>query len=152
LFCLEESNIHLGIFNKDRPSEHNTCCVLVHHGTTYYAKIDHPLHIIKNVHTNGPKLNTLYVPIGKLYPRADFAGVLINLNVDKAIQRGHAALNLTDAFLQFNQHKQKLGPWTGANRNIHFLTLKRRQVQKNLDILTADLYQAHEQYRLPGTQ
>ena len=38
---------------------------------------------IKNVHTNGPKLNTLYVPVGKLYPRADFAGVLIDLNVDK---------------------------------------------------------------------
>ena len=113
---------------------------------------------IKNVHTNGPKLNnlyqpnTLYVPVGKLYPRADYAGVLIDLNVDKAIQNGHAALNLTDAFLKYNQYKQKLGPDTGAYRNIHFLTLKRSTVQKNLDILTADLYQAQEQYKLPDTQ
>ena len=55
---------------------------------------------ITEVHAKGPQLNTLYVDIGQLYPRADFAGVLINLNVDQAIARGISALNLTDCFLQ----------------------------------------------------
>ena len=45
---------------------------------------------IQEVHTNGPHLNTLFVDIGQLYPRADFAGVLIDLNVDQAIARGKA--------------------------------------------------------------
>ena len=58
---------------------------------------------IKEVHAKGPQLNTLYVEIGQLYPRADFAGVLIDLNVDKAIARGRSALNLTDYFLQYNK-------------------------------------------------
>ena len=109
---------------------------------------------IKEVHTNGPQLNTLFVDIGQLYPRADFAGVLINLNVDQAISRGKAALNLTDYFLQhsYNKPKQIIGKWTGANRNIHFLALKRRQVQHNLDILTTDLYHVTEQYRIPGSK
>ena len=107
---------------------------------------------IKEVHTNGPRLNTLFVDIGQLYPRADFAGVLIDLNVDQAITRGKAALNLTDYFLQhsYNKPKQIIGKWTGANRNIHFLALKRRQVQHNLNILTTDLYHVTEQYRIPG--
>ena len=105
---------------------------------------------IRDVHTNGPTLNTLYVPIGKLYPRADFAGVLIDLNVAEAIQRGNAALDLSDSFLKHYQEEQVIAKWTGHNRNIHFLALKRRQVQQNLNILKADLYQAHEQYRIPG--
>ena len=107
---------------------------------------------IQEVHTSGPHLNTLFVDIGQLYPRADFAGVLIDLNVDQAIARGKAALNLTDHFLQhsFNKPKQTLGKWTGANRNIHFLALKRKQVQHNLNILTTDFYQITEQYRIPG--
>ena len=79
---------------------------------------------IKEVHAKGPQLNTLYVEIGQLYPRADFAGVLIDLNVDKAIARGISALNLTDSFLQYNKARQIIGKYTGANRNIHFLTLK----------------------------
>ena len=71
---------------------------------------------IKEVHANGPKLNTLFVDIGQLYPRADFAGVLIDLNVDQAIARGKAALNLTDHFLQhsYNKPKQIIGQWTGG--------------------------------------
>ena len=107
---------------------------------------------ITEVHARGPQLNTLYVDIGQLYPRADFAGVLIDLNVDQAIARGISALNLTDCFLQhsYNKAKQKIGQWTGANRNIHFLSLKRRQVQHNLNILTTDLYQVTEQYKVPG--
>ena len=77
---------------------------------------------IRGVHTKGPQLNTLFVDIGQLYPRADFAGVLIDLNVDQAIARGKAAINLTDYFLRhsYNKPKQKIGKWTGANRNIHF--------------------------------
>ena len=105
---------------------------------------------VKEVHTKGPPLNTLYVEIGQLYPRADFAGVLIDLNVDKAIARGISALNLTDHFLQYNKARQIMAKYTGANRNIHFLTLKRHQVQHNLNILTTDLYQVTEQYRMPG--
>ena len=107
---------------------------------------------IKEVHTQGPKLNTLYVDIGQLYPRADFAGVIIDLNVEQAIARGVSAINLTDNFLQhsYNKAKQKLGKWTGANRNIHFLALKRRQVQHNLNILTTDLHHVTEQYRIPA--
>ena len=43
-----------------------------------------------------------------------------------------------------------MGQWTGANRNIPFFALKRRQVQHNLNILTTDLYQITEQYRIPA--
>ena len=107
---------------------------------------------IKEVHAKGPQLNTLYVEIGQLYPCADFAGVLIDLNVDKAIAKGKSALNLTDCFLQYNKARQIIGKYTGANRNIHFLSLKRHQVQHNLNILTTDLYQITEQYRIPGSR
>lgn len=110
---------------------------------------------IFRVHAMGPpQLNTLYVEIGQLYPRADFAGVLIDLNVDQAIARGVSALNLTDRFLQhsYNKDKQIMGRWTGANRNFHFLSLKRRQVQHNLNILTTDLTEVTEQYRIPGSR
>ena len=100
---------------------------------------------IKEVHAKGPQLNTLYVEIGQLYPRADFAGVLINLNVDKAIERGKSALNLTDHFLHYNKTRQIMGKYSGANRNIHFLSLKRHQVENNLIILTTDLYEITDQ-------
>ena len=99
---------------------------------------------IHEVHTRGPHMNTLYVEIGQLYPRADFAGVLINLNVDKAIDRGKSALNLTDHFLLYNKARQIMGRYSGANRNIHFLALKRHQVEHNLNILTTDLYEITE--------
>ena len=107
---------------------------------------------IYEVHTKGPHMNTLYVEIGQLYPRADFAGVLINLNVDKAIDRGKSALNLTDHFLLYNKARQVMGRYSGANRNIHFLALKRHQVEHNLNILTTDLYEITEQYRMPGSK
>ena len=83
---------------------------------------------IHEVHTRGPHMNTLYVDIGQLYPRADFTGVLINLNMDKAIGRGKSALNLTDHFLRYNKARQIMGRYTGANRNIHFLALKLHHV------------------------
>ena len=47
-------------------------------------------------------------------PPADFAGVLINLNVDKAIDRGKSALNLTDHFLLYNKARQIMGRYSGA--------------------------------------
>ena len=75
---------------------------------------------------------------------------MIDLNVAEAIHRGQTALNLSKAFLQYHNKKQVIGKWTGVNRNIHFLALKQSQVQQNLVILKADLFQAHEQYRLPG--
>ena len=62
---------------------------------------------IKEVHAKGPQLNTLYVDIGQLYPQADFAGVIIDLNVNQAIARGINALNLTDNFLQHSYNKAK---------------------------------------------
>ena len=69
---------------------------------------------IQEVHTKGPHMNTLYVEIGQLYPRADFAGVLINLNMNKAIDRGKSALNITDHFLLYNKQDKlwadTLGP------------------------------------------
>ena len=48
-----------------------------------------------------PRLNTLYVPIGKLYPRSDFAGVIIDLNVEDAIAREKATTSCT----QFNMSR-----------------------------------------------
>ena len=43
-----------------------------------------------------------------------------------------------------------MGKYSGANRNIHFLSLKRHQVEHNLIILTTDLYEITDQYRMPG--
>lgn len=104
---------------------------------------------LAQVHTDLPKVNTLYVPIGTLYPRSDFAGVIIDLNVQDAITRGTAALKLTDSFL--THHSKKLLPkeWTGKYRSYQFLALNRRKVGQNLAILKADLYQIQEQYRIP---
>jgi hypothetical protein len=56
---------------------------------------------IHDLHAQGPQINTLYVPIGKLHPRSDFAGVLIDLNVAEAIKRGKAALEVTNNFLTY---------------------------------------------------
>ena len=95
---------------------------------------------IHDLHAKGPQINTLYVPIGKLHPRSDFAGVLINLNVAEAIKRGKAALEVTNNFLNYQRSRQKIGEWTGQDRAIHFITLKRNKVQQNLDILEADLH------------
>ena len=59
------------------------------------------------IHTDDPHLHTLFVDMGHLYPRADFAGVLINLNVDLAITRGKAAINLTNH--SYHRPKQIIG-------------------------------------------
>jgi hypothetical protein len=61
---------------------------------------------INDSHAQEPQLNTLYVPIGKLYPRSDFAGVLIDLNVAQAIDRGKLALNITLILIIIDQNKQ----------------------------------------------
>ena len=97
------------------------------------------------IHSSVPQVNTLYVPIGTLYPRSDFAGVIIDLNVEDAISRGSAALKLTDTFLTHHVKKLKLKEWTGKFRSYQFITLNRRKVQQNLAILKADLYQVQEQ-------
>ena len=106
---------------------------------------------IHDLHAQEPNINTLFVPIGKLYPRSDFAGVLIDLNVNEAIIRGKEALEVTDEFLNYQRSRQKIGAWTGKDRGIHFIHLKRNKVKKNLQILEADLHHAHEQFRIPGT-
>ena len=77
-----------------------------------------------------PHMNTLYVNIGQLYPRADFAGVLINLNMNKAINRGKSALNLTN-LSSYTTSKTNYGQILWGHKNIHFLALKR----------TTDLYE-----------
>jgi hypothetical protein len=67
----------------------------------------------------GPGINTLYVPIGKLHPRSEYVGVLINLNVAAAIKRGKQALELANTFLDKHQVRQKIGEYTGDDRVIH---------------------------------
>ena len=104
---------------------------------------------IDNLLALKPEINTQYVRIGHLHPRSDFAGVLINLNVAAAIKRGRQALEIANKFLSHNQSKQKIGPWSGKNRHIHFMTMKHNKVLQNLKMLEADLHQAHEQYRIP---
>ena len=59
---------------------------------------------LAQAHTSVPLINTLYVEIGTLYPRSDFAGVIIDLNVQDAITRGTAALKLTDTFLHHHTY------------------------------------------------
>ena len=100
-------------------------------------------------YTNLPHINTLYMPIGTLFPRSDFAGVIIDLNVQDAIKRGTAALQLTDTFLLHHAAKLQLKQWTGKFRSYQFIALNRRKVKQNLAILKADLYQVQERYRIP---
>ena len=100
--------------------------------------------------TPGPEINTLYVPIGRLHPRSDFAGVLVDLNVAAAIKRGKLAIALTNKFLRFHTDRQKIEAYSGDDRAIHFMIIKRDRVQQNLNILEIDLHSVHEQYRLPG--
>ena len=86
---------------------------------------------IKEVHAKGPQLNTLYVKIGQLYPRPEFDGVLVDLNVDKTIARGISALTLTDCFLQYNKAQQIIG--TRANITSIFLLLTSIKSQNNTE-------------------
>jgi hypothetical protein len=94
----------------------------------------------------------MYVPIGKLHPRSNFAGILINLNVAAAIKRGKMALSLTNTFLLAHVDRQKIGEYSGKDRVIHFIQLKRDRVQRNLEILEADLHAATEQFKIPKDQ
>ena len=91
------------------------------------------------------------MPIGTLYPRSDFAGVIIDLNVQDAITRGTAALQLTDTFLLHHYNKLQPKEWTGKFRSYQLLALNRRNVQQNIAILKADLYQVQEKYRIPSS-
>ena len=108
------------------------------------------IRIMEAKNTTGPGINTLYVPVGKLHPRSDFAGILINLNVAAAIKRGKFALNLTNTFLDNHRARQKIDrDYSGKDRVIHFITIKRNKVQQNLNILEADLHSASEKYKIP---
>jgi hypothetical protein len=100
----------------------------------------------------GPGINTLYVPIGKLHPRSEYVGVLINLNVAAAIKRGKQALELANTFLDKHQVRQKIGEYTGDARIIHFLSIKRNQVNINLKSLEADLHSIHTKHRIPDKE
>ena len=76
--------------------------------------------------------NTQYIKVGSLYPRTDYAGILINLNVQEAINRAQAAVNLASRFIY--HHKKKivdLAPWAGYYRHYNFLALKTRKVDRN---------------------
>ena len=116
----------------------------------YFLLLQCATTIQAQANTRLPTINTLYLPIGTLYPRSDFAGVIINLNVQDAITRGTAALQLTDTFLL--HHSKKLQPkqWTGKFRSYQFIALNRKKVQQNLAILKADLYQVQARYRIPA--
>ena len=100
----------------------------------------------------GPGINTLYVPIGKLHPRSEYVGVLINLNVAAAIKRGKQALELANTFLDKHKVRQKIGEYTGDDRVIHFLIIKRNQVNINLKSLEADLHSVHTEHRIPDKE
>ena len=93
--------------------------------------------------------NTQYIKVGSLYPRTDYAGILINLNVQEAINRAQAAVNLASKFIY--HHKKKivdLAPWAGYYRHYNFLALKTRKVDRNLKTLKTDLQKVHEQYNI----
>ena len=98
--------------------------------------------------TTNPGINTLYVPIGKLHPRSDFAGILINLNVAAAIKRGKLALSMTNTFLQNHVSRQEVTEYSGKDRVIHFIKLKQDKVQHNLDMLEAALHAATEKFKV----
>jgi hypothetical protein len=110
---------------------------------------------LHNIHAQkdpNPGINTMYIPVGKLHPRSDFAGILINLNVAAAIKRGKMALEMTNTFLQNHIARQTVKEYSGNDRVIHFIQLKRDKVQHNLDILEADLYAARKQFKIQNYQ
>lgn len=115
----------------------------------FYLIINSMDHSLQEQTSIGPSINTLYVPIGKLYPTVEYAGVLINLNVGSAINRAERALDMADTFLDLHRDRQRIDEWTGDDRVIHFLVIKRHQVKRNLESLEADLHSAQTKYRLP---
>ena len=135
---------------KKMPAEHHSKMISLKYHILY-------LLIIIIVHINvvqanieQPQLNTLYVQVGTLFPRTDYAGVIIDLNVEDAIKRGKSTIELTDSFLE--HHKKTHQKWTGQYRSIHFISLKRDKIQKNLETLEADLLQAQQQYQVETPQ
>ena len=93
--------------------------------------------------------NTQYIKVASLYPRVDYAGILINLNVQEAINRAQAAVNLASKFIYHHKKKiEKLTPWAGYYRHYNFLALKTKKVDRNLKTLKTDLQKVHEQYRI----
>ena len=97
--------------------------------------------IINTKNITVPQINALYVPVGQLHPQNDFAGVLINLNVAAAIKRGKFALQMTNTFLKYHKARQEIvvGQYSGEDRVINFMTIKRNKVKQNLKTLEADL-------------
>ena len=96
-----------------------------------------------------PQINTMYVPVGQLHPQNDFAGVLINLNVAAAIKRGKFALQMTNTFLKYHKARQVIvvGQYSGEDRVINFMTIKRNKVKRNLQTLEADLKSVNKKFK-----
>ena len=93
-------------------------------------------HIINTNNITTQQINTMNIPVGQLHPQNDFAGVLINLNVAAAIKRGKFALQMTNTFLKYHRARQKIvvGEYSGDDRVINFMTIKRNKVEQNLKI------------------
>ena len=117
-----------------------------------------PLFLLSGIHLNSssqpstPPINTQIISMGQLHPRIDFAGVIIDLNVKDAISRGNISIELTNKYLtllESNRQYEQVEYWTGHNRHIHFMVIKRNRVLHNLRKLEADLHTANEQYRIP---
>ena len=93
--------------------------------------------------------NTQYIKVADLYPRVDYAGILINLNVQEAIDRAQESVDIAFKFIYHHRKKiEKLRPWTGYYRHYNFLALKSKKVNQNLKMLKVDLSKVHEQYRI----
>ena len=109
------------------------------------------IHAVNTMDINVPNINTMYVPVGQLHPQTDFAGVLINLNVAAAIKRGKFALQMTNQFLKYHKARQAIvvGEYSGEDRVINFMTIKRNKVKQNLKTLEADLKSVNKKFRKP---
>ena len=78
-------------------------------------------------------VNTQYIKIGNLYPRVEYSGVLINLNVRETIERASQAVKIASKFINHHYAKiNKLQAWKGADRHYNFLALKTKKVNQNL--------------------
>ena len=109
------------------------------------------IHTINTKNITVPQINTMYVPVGQLHPQNDFAGVLINLNVAAAIKRGKFALQMTNTFLKYHKARQEIvvGQYSGEDRVINFMTIKRNKVMQNLKTLEADLRSVNKKFKKP---
>lgn len=95
-------------------------------------------------------VNTQYIKIGNLYPRVEYSGVLINLNVRETIERASQAVKIASKFINHHYPKiNKLQAWKGADRHYNFLALKTKKVNQNLKQLKTDIQEIHKHYRTP---